>query len=269
MDEIFFLELRDADSRLQSSSEAEGASYLRLPRLLCETCGVDYQGPSLPSVSQSLPEIPEASRSTGLPDQAVTAMSSAAEGCGSREFLGPAEFLSLAEMIRSVARIDERFPIRSRARIEPFRLTARHLGKRAYVGGEDDDTILVDCSAMERLEGLTGLSFSPCVSPAGLGATELWEAAVTGVGTNLMTEEQINEFWLEAIGLEDPDNDSVRCPLCQRLPERVPLLCDQAMVTDNTNVFRLKDFSGIYVDSKGRKALEGLFPDDLAFWTIA
>jgi len=269
MDEILFVQVSDQHFRLRSSLESGMSICLRTPALDCEECGVDYEGPSLPLLAQSLPDIRRSCREHGFEHEAVEAMSKAVDRGAFDNPLSPPEFLTLLGIIREVACIDRRFPIRPRARIEPLLLTEKHLRRSTYAGGEDDDMILVNRAAMARLEGLTGLSFSPCVNPAGIGETELWEVVVTGVATNLMTEKQINEFWLEEYGLEDPDNDPVRCPLCQRLPERAPLFSEQARITEYTNVFRLKDFSGIYVDSEGLRVLGRVFPNDLAFWAIA
>jgi hypothetical protein len=269
VNEILFVEVGDRDSRFRSSLEAGMSSCLRLPAQECQKCGVDYEGPALPTVAQFLADIRQACRERGFDHEAVMAMSRAVDRGPVDNPLSPPQFLTLLEIVREVAGIDQRFPIRPRARIEPLVLAERHLGRSIYAGGEDDDMILVDRAAMARLEGLTGLSFSPCVNPAGAGETELWEAVVTGAATNLMTEAQINEFWLEEYGLEDPDNDPVRCPLCQRLPERAPLFSEKARIIQYTNVFRLRDFSGIYVDSEGLRVLGRVFPNDLAFWAIA
>jgi len=182
-------------------------------------------------------------------------------------FIEQSEFNQVAEVVRELLKLDKQFPVMPFARAERLEIT---VGKRiktdAYAQREENSQLILKTERAEDklLRSLSDFKPIRCKlhNSAETPYTELY---VCAAGRVEAMDEQIINFYKEFVAEPQDNQLRYRCPLCKRFTFYEPYVNWPFAITSQSDIFRLNDFNGIYVSTKGKELLEPYFGELVDF----
>lgn len=180
-------------------------------------------------------------------------------------YISRASFQEVASDLRSLLALDLNFPLLPQARIAP--LLIRHSSKRnmpiAVHYGEGRVTVSADAAQTIQAANFVRVELVPCVlEPSG---QERYELVVFGMGNVEASDWEIGAYHVERFKEESTPLAYARCPECNMIPMRAKLQGSNFKVTSQYDLFRLRDFGGIYASPRAKEVLTEICDVGLKF----
>lgn len=180
------------------------------------------------------------------------------------------EFQPFAVWLRRNLSLPDGYPILPSARIVPLPIRWKTTDLPPVIVENFDDTlILVSQKTSEAIQTLDlgDVRISPTIDVKNRLNAPMLELSVGNMATTDATDEQIYEAWMN-----DQDEDRIppewlRCKTCGHLL-RGEYTLDPRHIHSRHEIFRLEEFSGIYLTERGRDLLQSV-SDAFAFQEIS
>lgn len=229
-----------------------------LPSVKCSVCGIKFTAPALPQVERIFRDLTlsaeEAAKCSNTLEILNCRLNDIAN-IGKLTYMKRDAFQDLATDLRRWLGLGPQFPLLPQARIAPLHI--RHTSKRnmpiARHLGEGQFTVSADAALKIQLAKFEGVELVGCnLDPSG---QERYELVVLGMGNVEATDWEISAYYVERLKRENTPFAYARCPECNMIPIRAKLQGSNFKVESQYDLFRLRDFSGIYASPRAREVL--------------